>query len=414
MGQVSAQDESIEISTKSLEKSNKKVQKELNKLTKKLRKNVSELYPDLPSDKVDSLVNAMAAQKETLKQEAKDSVTNYLQTLKEDLLQDLKETPTNLPVAEEIRESIGKIDQLREMQGVLKDKDQLVEMLDVSELKKLNKEAISLKGSLAEYKSQFEGWEDALLEKVTSLPQAQLVKEQVEKMKAYKPLPEGYRDNLDQFQTNDFVKEKLEAKAQEIAQLGETTLQEKFDQAQVKMTEAKAEFPSLESLEEAPKRYNPHKGQPFFKRMIIGGNLQVNRQQPASFDAALNLTYPLTKRSAIGLSAATRVFVEKVKPTQTKDNATSLRGFLRHTFWKSFYVQGNYEFSKIRSEDSNEINLGDQWVQTALLGIGKQLNVSRKIKMNFTVFYDFFFDATTSPNNQPWVMRLGFDLDNKN
>lgn len=409
-GQRAEQDMSIEVSTKSLEKANGKVQRELGRLSRKLRRRVTDLYPELPADKVDSIVSAMSAKKETLEVEARDSASNYLQTLKEDLIQDLKETPEKLPIADEIRESIAQIDELNGMQGVLRDKEQLVDMLDVSELKQLNSKVGVLKSSFEDYRAQFEGWEDTLLEKIINLPQAQLAKEQVERMRAYKPLPEGYRDNLEQFQTNGFVKEQLRAKAEELKSIGSTTLQEKFDQAQTRITEAKEEFPSLESVEEAPKRYNPYRGQPFFKRLVLGGNLQVNRDQPASFDAAINLTYPLTKRSAIGVAAASRLFVEKVKTTQTKDNATSLRGFMRHFIFKSFYLQGNYELSKLQREDSNEINLGEQWVQTALLGLGRQVALSPKIQMSFTLFYDFFFDATTSPNNQAWVMRVGFGL----
>ncbi|MBO3699521.1 hypothetical protein [Roseivirga sp. E12] len=410
LAQEMVQDESLETSTKSLEKANKKVQKELDKLSKKLRKSVSELYPDLPVDKVDSLVNAMAAKKEAIKGEAKDSVANYLQTLKQDLLADLKETPEKLPIAGEIRESVEKIDQLKQMQGVLKDKDQLVEMLDVSEIKKLNKQVVDLKGSFEEYKSEFDGWEDALLEEVTNLPQAKLFKEQVEKMKAYKPLPEGYRDNIDQFQTNDFVKEKLEAKAEEFKKIGETTLQEKFDQAQARVTEAKEKFPSLESIADAPKRYNPHKGKPFLQRIILGGNLQVNRQEPVSADLSLSLTFPLGQKSAIGVSGGTRVFLEKAKVASTRDQATGFRSFYRHTIYKSFYLQANYEVTKLITEDLNDNQLGEQWIQTALLGIGRKFSIAKKIQMNFGLFYDFFFDATKSPNDQAWVMRLGFDL----
>ncbi|OEK02287.1 hypothetical protein BFP97_12495 [Roseivirga sp. 4D4] len=408
--QESLQDESLEISTQSLEKANKKVQKEIDKLSKRLRKSVSELYPDLPVDKVDSLVSAMAAKKEAIQGEAKDSVTNYLQTLKQDLLADLKETPEKLPVADKIRESVEKLEELKQMQGLLKDKDQLVEMLDVSEIKKLNKQVVDLKGSFEEYKSQFDGWEDKLLEEVTNLPQAQLLKEQAEKMKAYKPLPEGYRDDMGQFQTNDFVKEKLEAKAEEFKKIGETTLQEKFDQAQTKITEAKQKFPSLESLEDAPKRYNPHKDKPFLQRIILGGNLQVNRQEPVSADLSLSLTYPLGLKSAIGVSGGTRVFLEKAKVVRTRDQATGFRAFYRHTLYKSFYLQANYEVTKLRTEDLNDNQLGEQWVKTALLGIGKKFTIAKKIQMNFGLFYDLFFDATQSPNDQAWVMRLGFDL----
>jgi len=226
-------------------------------------------------------------------------------------------------------------------------------------------------------------------------------------------LPEGYRGNLDQFQTHDFVKEKLQQKAEEFKKMGETSLQDKFDQAQQKINEAKDKFPSLESVEEAPKRYNPYKGQPFLKRVVLGGNFQVNRQQPVSFDAAINLTYPLGLKSSVGISGATRIFVQKPKENQVKDNATSIRSFGRYNFWKAFFIQGNYEYTQLQPTDINEADLGERWVQSALIGLGRSMTIKKGIQMNLTVFYDLFFDATTSPNNQALVMRLGFDLNRK-
>lgn len=414
-GQVLEENESIEISTKSLKKANKQVQKELDKLSKKMKKRLKNAYPDLPEESLDSLVRQEASvKKDELKETAKDSAGNYLQGLKEDLLNDLKETPEKLPVADEVRQSVEKVEELKGMQSLLKDQGRLDDMLDISELKKLNKEVGGLKPSLEQYKNEFADWDQKLLDEVSNLPEAKLAQAEIEKIKAYKPLPEGYRENLSQFQTNDFVKEKLEAKAEEFKKLGGTTLQEKFDQAQSKMAEAKEKFPSLESVEEAPKRYNPYKGVPFFKRLVFGGNLQVNRQQPASGDIALNLTYPLSLRSAIGVSGAGRIFVEKPKATQTRENAISIRSFVRHTFWRTFYLQGNYEFTRLQLEDSNDVNLGHQWVQSALIGLGKTFQIRPKIKMNFTVFRDLSHDRNNSPNDQRWVVRVGFDFGDNN
>lgn len=411
MSQSIEGNQSIEISTESLEKANKKVQKELDRVSKKLRKKLNKAYPDLPKEGLDSLVKAnIDSRKEELKTAAKDSATNYLNTLKEDLVNDLKETPEKLPIANEVRKSIEKLDEIKEMQSMLKDKGKFKEMLDLSELKKLNKKTGDLKSAFDQYKGEFEGWDEKLLEEITNLPQAKLMKEQMDKMKSYKALPEGYRENLDQFQTNDFVKTKLEEKAEEFKKIGETTLQEKFNKAQSKMTEAKQKFPSLESLEDAPKRYNPYKGQPFFQRLKLGGNFQINRQKPVSVDASLSLTYPLDQKTAIGVSGATRVFVEKPKAPQTKDNATSIRSFVKYNFWRSFYLQGNYEFSKLQTKDVNENDLGERWVQSALLGLGRTFPLTKKIQMNITLFYDFFYNRLKSPNNQAWVMRIGFGL----
>lgn len=412
MAQETEESKTLEASTQALWKANEKVQKRLRKLEKKLTQALTKRYPQLPEAGIDSLIQAdLTASALMRKKEVKDSTSDYLSVLKERVLADIEATPPNLPVAREVMESARHLQKLREMQTFLGKSDDIGQALSAGKLRKLDREASVLSTAISEYKQLFEGWEEKLLSEVTSLEAVQLAKEQFDKMKAYQPLPEGYRDRTDGLQTNDFVKEKLEEKIEELKKAGTESLQSKFDQAQIKMTEAKQKFPNLESAEEAPKTYNPYKGQPFFKRLKPGGDFQVNRLSPASVDAALSLVYPLNLKAGMGLAGAARVFLQKSDLQQTREENLSFRGFTRYRFWKSFFFQANYELNRIGNVSQANEQMGHRWVQNALIGVGKEIRMTRGIRMNATAFYDFFYDRQNSPNNQPWIFRMGFSFE---
>ncbi|MCE7996506.1 MAG: hypothetical protein HEP71_31330 [Roseivirga sp.] len=399
----------LEASTQALQKANQKVQRQLDKLEKKLTRFFNKRYPQLSEAGIDSLVQADLTTSALMREKGvKDSTANYLSALKERVLADLEATPPNLPVAREVMGSAKHLQKLREMQTFLAKWDNLGQALSVGELKKLDKEASVLSAAISEYKELFEGWEEKLLSEVTSLEAVQLAKEQIDKMQAYQPLPEGYRNKTEGFQTNEFVKKKLEEKMEELKKTGTESLQSKFDQAQMKMTEAKQKFPNLESVEETPKTYNPYKGKPFFKRLKPGGDFQVNRQKPVSVDAALNLVYPLNLKASVGLAGATRVFLEKSAVQQVGEENLNFRGFARYRFWKSFFFQANYEISRMGKLSQTREQTDHRWVRNALAGVGKELRMTKGIQMNVTAFYDFFYYRQSSPNNQPWVFRMGF------
>ena len=96
-------------------------------------------------------------------------------------------------------------------------------------------------------------------------------------------------------------------KAEELQQEGEELLQEKFNQAVAKVNTAKKEFPSLKSVQNAPKRFNPYQGMSTLERLMFGFNLQYNRKKPWSIDYALNIAYPLKKHMRIGVGKSFKI-----------------------------------------------------------------------------------------------------------
>ncbi|WP_288341783.1 hypothetical protein [uncultured Roseivirga sp.] len=403
-------DNGIKTSSGELQSSNSKLFKELKKLKKKGRKELSTQYPAASEEELDSLI---AMRKAQLEENLKDSTESQLSKIRKQMVEDLSETPEKLPVSDEIKESIEELKELEAMELLQKDSLKAKDIFTDQNIRKVHKRSGALLDDLHEYKSHFKDWDKTLLSQVESIPEAQMAKEQVEKMKAYKPLPDDYRQNMDKFQTNDFVKEQLESKAEELEKIGES-LQDRFDDAMLKMQEAKEKFPSLESLEETPKRYNPYRDEPFFKRLQYGGNISYVPQKPVSLDLALNVIYPVNKRISLGVETAGRIKLEKTNPTiqsqLNSQNQWSIRGVSRYQLKSAFYAQANYEASRTTILNTQDNTTAHGWYRTMLVGLGRRFTIREKIKLNITTFYDLFYNPQMSPNNSAWIVRLGFDV----
>ena len=460
--QEQAEPVKTDIITKKLEKVNQALSKRLDKINNKLQKKLLKLYPQLKDVNIDSLLESRITYPgstgasdtvgldstslvapgqltafETQAMSKLDSMglddetLASINELKQQLTADLGKTPRGLDVHQNMSESLAKLGKMEELQKQLvlpefpempelklpatPDASQFKSALPQADLDKLKGQLTEVSTLFDEYKKGFEGWEEKLLNQVTSLEEVKLLQSQKKMMDAYKPLPEGYRDNLEGFQTNDFVKKRLEAKAEEIKKVGGKSLQEKFDEAQSKMADAKKKFESLNSLEDAPKRRpNPYKGDPFLKRIKLGGNLQVNRQAPTSIDAALQAAYLMNARARIGFGLSYRFVTQgKVNGVRTNDYVFSTRSFFDYTLFKNIYAEALYEWSNTEVRDRNDVSLGKQWVQSGMLGLGNRFSLAKKVQGNFTALYNFFHDER-SPNPSPWVFRVGFEfLNNK-
>ncbi|GAB5524081.1 MAG: hypothetical protein Roseis2KO_19530 [Roseivirga sp.] len=448
---------SVNVISKQLDKVNNALSKKLDKINKKLTKKLMKLYPQLKGVNLDSLMEERVYHKDKLAKldsvqlnvpgdtlnpqmqdvgslgteqinslDLPDSTITAIQKLREQLMADMDLTPRGLDIHQEMGETMAKLGKTEELMKSLKTPEfpelpdvkipALPEVPDVKtllpkDIGKLESQLSELTSLMKDYKEEFKGWSEKFLARATSLKEVKMLQQQKERMDAYKPLPEGYRESMEGFQTNDFVKEKLQSKAEDIKRVGGASLQEKLDKAQQKISEAKEKYGSLNSLEDAPKRKpNPYKGEPFLKRIKVGGNFQVNRQQPASIDAALQLSYLINQNARIGTGFSYRIATQKrITNLDFDDQVLTSRAFFDYTIFKAIYLEALYESSSLEVVDQDDVSQGKQWVQSGMLGIGNRITVAKKIQMNVTTLYNFLHDAR-SPYSSPWVFRLGFGL----
>ena len=420
----------VDFVTKKLEKVNNALQKKIQKIQNKLEKKLQKKFPSLSKLEIDSLVET---QNEALLSDSTSSKPMLgkfcegcpdINTIKQDLQEKINLTPPNLDIGKELNVSIKELDKLQATYEKLNlpSLEQLKSMdvqsmagekLPFSEgdLKGLESKAGDLSGLLDEYKQEFEGWEEKLLAQVTSLEEIKLLQEQQKRLASYKPIPDDYYKSLEGMQTNDFVKKQLEAKAEELKKIGGESLQEKFDKAMTEVSKAKKKFPSLENLKDAPKRPpNPLKDEPFVKRLRLGGNIQVNRQNPGSIDFSLKVGYLLNPKAQIGIGSAYRVSTgNNFSSFDFNDDVLTTKMFFDHFIYKSFYVQAVMEWNRTEIKDQDDVSLGTQWVQSGLVGLGKEFKVTKKLKGSMSLLYNFLHDEK-SPYQRPVVFRVGFHL----
>ena len=346
-----------------------------------------------------------------------------LNELQSDLLAKTKLTPPNLDIANDLQVSIKEVDELKQLLAKLQlpslntpdFQNQLGEnILPKGRFDRLMKRGDALKSALEEYTKEFENWDQKLLERVTSLEEVALIQKQKDRIDNYEFLPEGYRKNLEGMQTNDFVKDKLQAKADELKRAGAKSMQEKFDEAQSKIAEAKEKFPSLESVKDAPKRPpNPYKDEPFLKRLKFGFNFQVNRQEPISTDLAINVSYLLNQNARLGIGGSYRIGLEKdFGGINFDDQVYGVRSFFDYTIFRSIYAEALYEWSNTEvgeQQQPSDAPISKKWVQSGMIGLGNRFTIKKKLNGNFTALYNFLHN-TDSPNPSPWVFRFGFEF----
>ena len=286
----------IEVISQKLEKANKALSKKLEKLNKKLTKKLTKAYPQLKGVNIDSLLEERVYQKSRLQQLdsvgnpdptqiinpdslLNDSTLQAIEKIRAQLAGELGQTPGALDVHQEMSESLAKLGKTEELLKELQAPEfpelpnlelpQLPATPDINELlpgkylDDLKSSLDGVSGLFDQYKNEFEGWDQKLLARATSLEEVKMLQQQKKLMDNYKPLPDGYRDNIENFQTNDFVKEKLQAKADEIEKVGGKSLQERFNEAQGELAKAKEKFNAIDRPDGAKPNENPYQGQPY-------------------------------------------------------------------------------------------------------------------------------------------------------
>ena len=471
---VSPRKSSLDAVVSQLEKANKVFSRNIEKFNKKLENRLKKIHPtfekghldslltsetaflSLPSDQlkmIDSAASEMLAidldQKITttvspvfdsasevalpdhVTGHFSDSVLLAIHQIKDELTTQLEGTPSQMKLYQQLEASLDKLDKTAALYQQLKLRDlptapsisslssikipetnSWKELVKVNKLESLQKHAKELSGALDQYKNEFEGLDKKLLAAAGSLEEIQWLQEQQQKVAAYQPLPEGYRENLEGFQTNDFVKEQLKKKAEAIAKAGGKPLEERLTKAQDKLADFKKKFTNLESVAEAPKRPpNPMKGKSLKERLRLGGNFQVNRQKPFTIDVSLQLSYLLSDKVSTGIGGACRIATKgEAHRLNLQNEMFGARYHFDYMVHKNFFAQTVLEMNRKQAQSANDASsVIREWVPGAFVGAGKKFRLGKKLNGNMSLLYNLLHHSD-SPYPKPLVFRVGFEL----
>ena len=435
--EIAKRQRSLEKLNSSLKKKTAKLQELLNfkkdSLTKVGALTDSMRLPDLSLSIPDSSANGLLGKLKTLETQigAADTLgmplglSQKIDKLKRELQVGMQLSNQNPKVANKLQESFMELTDieydLKDLEKITGqfdqlnlDPDQLEQYLEPlsGDFEQLKSQIGNYQGSLDEYKNELIDWDKALESQIMKL-------EEVQGLSKYKPvdptkkLGEGHKQ-LEGYQSNEFVKNQIQKRFAKLLETeGQDAIAKRLAEGHQKLAEYKEKFSEVADITKPPeKQPNPLKAKPLKERLIIGGNLQVNRQSPVTLDAGLEFAYRITPRSEWGMGGAYRLKLEKGVSPGTVTDVVNLRSFYHYRIWKSVGIQANYElnYGLPRVELPVE-GLSKQWTTSGLVGIRNEQPFFKKLGGYVTIQYDFLHQPE-NPNGR-WIVRFGFRLKNR-
>lgn len=156
---------------------------------------------------------------------------------------------------------------------------------------------------------------------------------------------------------------------------------------------------------------NTQKTKTFWKRLEYGANLQNQGGSnilPNMSDIGLSIGYKLNDKSVIGIGTSYKLGLGTgLNNIRLSNEGISLRSYIDYKIKNSWYASGGYEQNYLsRFSSLQDLKNTNAWQQSALIGITKKYSLSKKLKGNVQVLYNFLYQQ--NQNTKPLIFRLGY------
>ena len=159
-------------------------------------------------------------------------------------------------------------------------------------------------------------------------------------------------------------------------------------------------------------RPNDQKTRSFLKRLEVGTNLQTVKSNyffPSTSDIALSVGYKINDKSTAGVGGSYKMgWGRDIRHVTISHQGIGLRSFIDVKIKGSFWLSGGAEMN-YRSQFSNFELLDNfsPWQKSALLGLSKKYRISKTLKGNMQLMYDFL-SREQVPRTQSVLFRIGY------
>jgi hypothetical protein len=188
--------------------------------------------------------------------------------------------------------------------------------------------------------------------------------------------------------------------------------EDKLQTAQNQLTKLKKKYSFIGSTSDMKnaKKAKSLEGQPLKKRLVFGGNFNLQRGNPTSLDLSPMIMYKLDKKTYLGVSGTYRVKlgVEDKFQTNVVQDVYGYSAVGEYQIKNGFF--GYVEFEYLSSPDLSPTNTDDKlrkWQEGLLIGIGKQFNFTKGLRARIIFTYNTLYDQENTPANSPWNFKFG-------
>jgi hypothetical protein len=159
---------------------------------------------------------------------------------------------------------------------------------------------------------------------------------------------------------------------------------------------------------------NTQKTKSFLQRIELGTNFQTQKARayfPVTADLALTAGYKLNDNSITGVGFSYKAGLGRGwNNISLSHQGFGLRSFIDYKLKSSLYITGGYERNYL-SQFNRVEQLRDYpaWQTSGLLGLSKKYKVSKKIKGEIKLLWDFL-SYRQIPRTQALLFRTGWGL----
>ncbi len=159
---------------------------------------------------------------------------------------------------------------------------------------------------------------------------------------------------------------------------------------------------------------NNQKTRTLIQRLEYGVNIQSQKGSgyfPATSDIGLSLGYKLNDKSSIGIGVSYKLGLGRGwNHIRMSSEGIGLRSYVDYQIKGSLYLSGGYE-QNYRTAFNTIQQLKDYsaWQSSGLLGLSKKYKVSKKLKGDMKLLWDFL-SYQQVPRTQAILFRIGYSL----
>jgi hypothetical protein len=174
------------------------------------------------------------------------------------------------------------------------------------------------------------------------------------------------------------------------------------------------EFDGMNKDEIPDYKVNSLRTKSFWQRLEYCANLQFSKAinfLPATSDVALQIGYRLTRKSSIGMGAIYKFGIgDGWNNIRLTHEGIGFRSYADYRIAGNFYVQGGGEMTYLAAfKNIEELKNFNAWKASALFGLSKKYQVSKKLKGNFQILFDVLHKVNM-PETRPFVFRVGYNF----
>lgn len=156
---------------------------------------------------------------------------------------------------------------------------------------------------------------------------------------------------------------------------------------------------------------NSQKTKSFFKRMEYTADVQfgkTNNLLPNTANIGLGVGFKASDKCSFGLGLAYKMGMGTIQNINITHQGISFRSYADYKIKGSFFVSGGYEMNyNAAFKNIERLKEYNAWQRSALIGVSKKYKISKKVKGDMKLLYDFLAREHV-PVSQQFLFRVGY------